>query len=94
MIGPLVCALAVDVNMLIVGSLLKSLAASTQLSCYYALAELVPAKYRYLVIGVLNMWQIPGSVTAPAISNSIIMSGTWRSIFYLLTVVNACSLIC
>lgn len=95
LIGTLISALAVNINMLICGALIKALAASTQLSCFYAMAELVPAKYRYMLIGVLNIWQIPGAIMAPAIANSIILvGGSWRSVFYLLTAVNAASLIC
>src|SRR5262245_5871869 len=95
MVGTLISALAVNVNMLICGSMIKSLAASTQLSVYYAMAELIPAKFRYLVVGIMNLWQIPGSIMAPAISNSLIQqSGSWRTIFYLLTAVNGASMLC
>ena len=47
-----------------------------------------------MMIGIMNLWQIPGSIFAPAIANSIIeMAGTWRSVFYLLTAVNGLSMI-
>jgi MFS family permease len=46
------------------------------------------------MIGVMNLWQIPGSIFAPAIANSIIqLAGTWRSVFYLLTAVSGLSMV-
>lgn len=47
-----------------------------------------------MMIGIMNLWQIPGSIFAPAIANSITrLAGTWRSVFYLLTAVNGTSMI-
>lgn len=82
--------------MLIVGSMVKSLAASTQLSCYYAMGELVPMKYRYLIIGVLNIWQLPGSSFSAAIAESLAIHSSvgWRAVFWLLSAVNGSSMIC
>jgi MFS family permease len=95
MVGTLISALAVNVNMLICGSMIKALAASTQLSAFYAMGELIPAKYRYFLVGAMNIWQIPGAILAPAVANSIIqLGGSWRSVFYLLTAVNTASMIC
>lgn len=76
--------------------MVKALAASTQLSCYYALGELVPMKYRYLIIGVLNIWQLPGSSFSPAIAESLTIHSSigWRAPFWLLTAVNGTSMIC
>jgi MFS family permease len=95
MIGTLISGLAVNVNMLIVGSMIKSVAASTQLSCYYTIGELIPAKYRYLMIGAINFWNLPGQGFAPVIAQSLVRTSVgWRAVFFLLTAVNGASFIC
>lgn len=94
MIGTLISGLAVNVNMLIIGSMLKALAASTQLSCYYAIGELIPTKYRYFMVGAINIWNLPGQGFAPVIAQSLVKTRVgWRAVFFLLTAVNGASLI-
>jgi len=94
MLGTLVSGLAVNVNMLIIGSMIKAVAASTQLSCYYTLGELIPTKYRYLMIGAINVFNLPGQGFAPVIAQSLVRTRVgWRAVFFLLTAVNATSCI-
>ena len=95
MIGTLISGLATNVNMLIVGSMIKALAASTQLSCYYAIGELIPAKYRYLMVGAINFWNLPGQGFAPVIAQAMVKTRVgWRAVYFLLTAANGASLIC
>jgi MFS family permease len=95
MMGTLISGLAVNVNMLIVGSMIKALAAATQLSCYYTIGELIPSKYRYLMIGAINVWNLPGQGFAPVVAQSLVATPVgWRAVYFLLTAVNAASLIC
>lgn len=95
MLGTLISGLAVNVNMLICGSMIKALAASTQLSCYYTIGELIPAKYRYLMIGAINVWNLPGQGFAPVVAQSLVKTTVgWRAVFFLLAAINAASLIC
>lgn len=95
MIGTLISALAINVNMLIVGSMIKALAAATQLSCYYTIGELIPSKYRYLMIGAINVWNLPGQGFAPVVAQSLVATRVgWRAVYFLLTAVNGASLIC
>ncbi|OAL50140.1 MFS general substrate transporter [Pyrenochaeta sp. DS3sAY3a] len=95
MLGTLISGLAVNVDMLICGSMIKALAASTQLSCYYTIGELIPSKYRYLMIGAINVWNLPGQGFAPVVAQSLARTRVgWRAVFFLLTAVNGASLIC
>jgi len=96
MIASIISALSTSIPMLIVGATLKGVAASTQLSCFYTISELVPMKYRYIANGILYIWQIPGTGFAPAVSQSLIQTSAlgWRSIFWLLTALNGGSMIC
>jgi hypothetical protein len=64
----IVSALAVSVPMLIAGATTKGLAAATQLSHFYTIAELVPMKQWYLANGFLYLFQIPGARFSPAVS--------------------------
>jgi hypothetical protein len=47
LVGTLISAFAVNLNMLIVGAMIKALAASTQLSVYYAMVCLHISTLRY-----------------------------------------------
>jgi MFS family permease len=71
--------------------------ASTQLSYYYVMGELVPMKYRLAGYAVVYMSQIPGSGIALVVANSFILYHPkvgWRGHFYILIAVNAIALIC
>jgi MFS family permease len=95
LIGTLISGLAVNVNMLIVGSMIKALAASTQLSCYYAIGELIPSKYRYLMVGAINVFNLPGQGLAPVVAQALVGTRVgWRAVYFLLTAANGASLIC
>lgn len=96
MIASIISALSTSVPMLIAGATIKGVAASTQLSCFYTIAELVPMKYRFIANGILYVWQIPGTGFAPAVSQSLIENSAlgWRSIFWLLTALNGASMVC
>jgi len=45
-LGAIICAVAQNVTMLIVGTTIMGIAAATQLSYFYVMGELVPMKYR------------------------------------------------
>jgi MFS family permease len=91
-----VSALAVNVEMLIVGSMIKALAAATQMSMYYSVSELVPMKMRYIAISIMYIFQLPGTATAPLIANAFVSHPGlgWRGFFYILTGANAASGLC
>lgn len=94
--GTLVSALAVNVPMLIVGSTMKGLAAATQMSVFYSISELVPMKYRYMAVGLVYFFNIPGTCLAPLISQAFITHTKigWRGFFYVITGANFLSGTC
>lgn len=59
--------------------------------------ELVPLKYRYLGIGFLYFYSIPGSGLAPSIAYAFIEkhpSVGWRGIYWLILAINGAALVC
>lgn len=82
--------------MLIVGSMIKALAAATQMAVFYSISELVPMKYRYVSISAIYIFQLPGTATAPLIANAFASHSRlgWRGFFYVLTGANTASAIC
>lgn len=96
-IGSIVCATANSVSSLIGGTALIGIAASTQLSYFYVMGELVPMKHRFAANSMVYLFQIPSNALAPVISNSFIIyhpNVGWRGSYYLLICINALSLLC
>ena len=75
---------------------LIGLAASTQVSYFYVVAELVPMKYRFTANSLVYIFTTPGRAFAPAISESLVRttSAGWRGVFYILIAINAVALLC
>ncbi|KAF9872529.1 fungal trichothecene efflux pump [Colletotrichum karsti] len=96
-IGSIVAATATNVNALIAGSTIIGVAASTQLSFYYVIGELVPMQYRLASCAVCYVFCIPASGFAPLISQAFVQyhpATGWRGGYYILTGINAASLLC
>ncbi|PYH65808.1 MFS general substrate transporter [Aspergillus vadensis CBS 113365] len=82
-VGSIVCARADSVNTLIGGMTLIGLAASTQVSYFYVVAELVPMKYRFAANSLMYVFTTPGGAFAPAIGESLVRTTFvgWRGVF-------------
>lgn len=95
-IGSIVSALANSVTVLIVGMLFIGLAASTQVSYFYVIAELTPNKYRFIGNAVGYIFAIPGGAFAPALAHSAILhtSAGWRTLYWILLGLNVAALVC
>ncbi|OCK77436.1 MFS general substrate transporter [Lepidopterella palustris CBS 459.81] len=96
-VGSIVCATAKDVTSLIAGTAIIGIAASTQLSYFYVMGELVPMKHRFAANSMVYFFQIPANALAPVISDSFIIyhpTVGWRGSYYLLVVVDSLALIC
>ncbi|GAQ47668.1 trichothecene efflux pump [Aspergillus niger] len=87
---------AAVINTLIGDMTLIGLAASTQVSYFYVVAELVPMKYRFTANSLMYIFTTPGRAFAPAISESLVRttSAGWRGVFYILIAINAVALLC
>lgn len=97
LIGSIIGATAKDINTLIGATAIIGIGASTQLSYYYVLGELVPMQYRFLANSVVYIMEIPCIAVAPVISNSFLIyhpSVGWKGNYYLLIALNAVALIC
>lgn len=95
-IGCIVAATAQSIPALIGATTLIGLAASTQLSFHFAIAELVPMKHRFSVNSSIFIFTIPGSGFSPAIAQAFATSSKvgWRGSYYLLIAINAVALAC
>jgi len=95
-VGSIVCATAHSVNALIAGMTFIGLAASTQVSYFYVMAELVPMEYRFAGNAVMYIFAIPGGAFSPAIANSLIAhtKAGWRGCFWIVLGFNAVALAC
>ncbi|KAL6229334.1 hypothetical protein BDW75DRAFT_235289 [Aspergillus navahoensis] len=94
--GSIICSRAQSVNTLIAGMTLIGLAASTQVSYFYVMAELVPMKYRFAGNGLMYVFTTPGGAFAPAIADAFVRNTAsgWRGCFYVLIAINAFALLC
>lgn len=96
-IGSIIGATAKNISTLTGATAIIGIAASTQLSYYYILGELVPMKHRFLANSVVYLMEIPCIALAPVISNSFLIhhpSVGWRGNYYLLIALNSLALIC
>ncbi|KAL4861926.1 hypothetical protein BDV12DRAFT_203537 [Aspergillus spectabilis] len=95
-VGSIICSRALSVNTLIAGMTLIGLAASTQVSYFYVMAELVPMKYRFAGNGLMYVFTTPGGAFAPAIADAFVRNTAsgWRGCFYVLIAINAFALLC
>ncbi|KAL2208451.1 MFS general substrate transporter [Sarocladium strictum] len=96
-IGSIICAVSTSVNMLIGGMTVVGIAASTQLSYYYVMGELVPMKWRLAGNAVCYSLLVPLSGFAPVVSWSFVQdhpSVGWRGSFYVLIGINTASFLC
>lgn len=59
LVGTVICAVAVNVPMLIVGMAIASAGVATQVSFQYVLGELVPLEKRFIVMSTVFPWSLP-----------------------------------
>lgn len=95
-IGCIICATAQSVSMVIGGTTLIGLAASTQLSFPFVVGELVPMEYRFMASAFIYVWSIPFSGLGPMVSYAFVLhtDAGWRWCYYLMIIVNGLSLAC
>ncbi|KAK3668757.1 hypothetical protein LTR22_000237 [Elasticomyces elasticus] len=92
-VGCIICSTASSVNQVIGGTVLIGLAGAAQLSFNYLLAELVPIKDRYYVLGSVFLATIPFSSFGAVISRLFIVhtASGWRWDYYLNIIINGLS---
>lgn len=95
-IGSIVCAVANSINMVIGGTVLIGLAASTQLSFPFVVGEIVPMQYRFIANAFIYVWSIPFSGLGPLVAYAFVLHTTagWRWCYYLMIIVNGLGVIC
>lgn len=95
-VGSIVCARAQSIPTLIGGNVLLGVAAGTQLAYNFVLGELVPQKYRYIMVSTLVLGSLASAGFGPAITGSFLFrypAVGWRGLYYLLTGLNAVTLL-
>lgn len=95
-IGCIVCACAFNINMVIGGTVLIGLAASTQLSFPFVVGEIVPIQYRFMANAFIYLWSIPFSGLGPLVAFGFVLHTKegWRWCYYLMIIVNGLGVIC
>ncbi|KPM38189.1 hypothetical protein AK830_g8362 [Neonectria ditissima] len=85
LIGIIVCAFAQNVNTLIVGSAIYGLGETVQLSFNVAIGELVPNKYRPMVLSFVFLTNAPIATFGPIIARKFIENPSlgWRWCYYI-----------
>ncbi|KAH8176649.1 fungal trichothecene efflux pump (TRI12) domain-containing protein [Sarocladium implicatum] len=84
LIGIIVCATAQNVNTLIIGSAIYGVGETVQLSFNVAIGELVPNKYRPMVLSFIFLTNAPIATFGPIIARKFIETGMgWRWCFYI-----------
>ncbi|KAK0388942.1 hypothetical protein NLU13_2519 [Sarocladium strictum] len=84
LIGIIVCAVAQNVDTLIVGSAIYGVGETVQLSFNVAIGELVPNKYRPMVMSFIFLTNAPIAAFGPMIARKFIETGMgWRWCFYI-----------
>lgn len=96
LIGCIICAVATNINMVIGGTTLIGLAASTQLSFTFVVGELVPMEYRFMGNAFIYLWSIPFSGLGPLVAYSFVLhtEAGWRWCYYLMIIVNGLGVLC
>ena len=74
LVGIIVCAVAHNVNTLIVGSAIYGLGETVQLSFNVALGELVPNKYRPAILSFIFLTNAPFATFGPIIGKSAVVN--------------------
>lgn len=90
LIGTIVASTAQTVNQLIGATVLCGLASGTQSAYPYTIAEIVPFKQRYFMIGLINIFTVPVAAFGPLIARAFILNTTagWRWNYYFATIIN------
>ncbi|KAK7427225.1 hypothetical protein QQZ08_006338 [Neonectria magnoliae] len=85
LIGIIICAFAQDVDTLIIGSAVYGLGETVQLSFNVAIGELVPNKYRPMVLSFVFLTNAPIATFGPVIARKFIEDPSlgWRWCFYI-----------
>ncbi|KAL6404285.1 fungal trichothecene efflux pump [Ilyonectria robusta] len=85
LIGIIICACANNVNTLIVGSAIYGLGETVQLSFNVAVGELVPNKYRPMVLSFVFLTNAPIATFGPIIARKFIENPNlgWRWCYYI-----------
>lgn len=96
LLGCIVSATANSVNMLIGANAITGVAAATQVSFPYLIAELVPIKHRYLASSYIYTLLIPVSAVAPMVATALVENTLlgWRSSYIIMIAINAAALVC
>lgn len=92
-IGCAVCATAKSINVAIGGGIFIGTASACQQLAWAATSEMVPRKYRGLVIGIFEMSCIPAGAFGPLIGNAIAKYTTWRWAYWIPFILNSLSFV-
>lgn len=82
--------------MIIGGTTLIGLAASTQLSFTFVVGEIIPMEYRFMGNAFIYLWSIPFSGLGPLVAYSFVLhtEAGWRWCYYLMIIVNGLGVLC
>ncbi|KAK6218219.1 hypothetical protein LQW54_002973 [Pestalotiopsis sp. IQ-011] len=85
LVGIIVCALAKNINTLIIGSAVYGFGETVQLSFNVALGELVPNKYRPIVLSFVFLTNAPFASFGPIMARKFVENPSmgWRWCYYL-----------
>ncbi|KAK3679250.1 hypothetical protein LTR78_000811 [Recurvomyces mirabilis] len=94
LLGSITGAVAMNVNTIIGAEVLIGVAVAFQQSFFWAVAELVPMKYRYFANSYCYLMTIPSSPLSARVAYSFLQyPGTWRNSFYFLIAINVVSIL-
>ncbi|KAF7563973.1 hypothetical protein G7046_g163 [Stylonectria norvegica] len=96
LLGIIVCATATNVNSLIVGAAVYGIGETVQLSFNVAIGELVPNKYRPMVLSFVFLSNAPIATFGPIIARKFISHPNlgWRWCFYINIICVGLAIIC
>ena len=94
LLGSITGAVAPNVNTIIGAETFIGVAVAFQQSFFWAVAELVPMKYRYFANSYCYLMTVPSSPLAARVAYSLIQyPGAWRNSFYFLIAINVVSIL-
>lgn len=90
LVGTIVASRAQSVDSLIGATVLIGLGAGSQANYPFVIAEIVPFRHRYLMIGLINIFTVPVSAFGPLVARAFILhtSAGWRWNYYFGIILN------
>lgn len=93
-VGAIVCATAKNLRVAIGGQTLIGVSSAISFAYPFAIAELVPVKYRFIVTGSMYVFSMPVSPFTAATGTAFILhtEQKWRWCYWLLVIINGIAL--